>query len=298
MKIIFSRKGFDSSPGGGEVPSPIFTSGNLCSLPIPEKKPTSHSRRYEELKMGNLALGTVVSDLTQGKIKMRDPVHVDPDLNFTTMPRPRSWKPVFGQEGAAEAHLQNLNVKEGDIFLFYGWFRQVEQSSGPFRYVKNALDLHVIFGWLQIERRIAVNDRSKVPDWAQDHAHFRRTKNDSVDSIYISTNYLQLPGTHIILPGAGVFPRFHPVLCLTAPGMSRSKWRLPPWSYPAQKKSRLSYHTNLDRWEARQEHVLLNTVGRGQDFVLDCQDYPEAIAWLSGIFSTCCFGHQQNLSAE
>lgn len=27
--------------------------------------------------------------------------------------------------------------------------------------------------------------------------------------------------------------------------------------------------------------VLLNTVGRGQEFVLDCQDYPEAVQWLS-----------------
>ncbi|HEX6482072.1 MAG TPA: hypothetical protein VF043_24780 [Ktedonobacteraceae bacterium] len=287
MKIILSRKGFDSSPGGGEVPSPIFTSGKLCSLPVPERKHTSHSRRYEELKMGNLSLGTVVNDLTQGKIKVGDPAHVDPDLNFTTMPRLQGWKPVFGQEGAAEAHLQNSNVKEGDIFIFYGWFRQVEQFKSLYRYVRNAPDLHVIFGWLQIERRISVSDRSEIPLWALDHAHLTREKHFALDSIYISTDYLHLPGTSSNLPGAGTFPKFDPVLCLTAPGMTRSKWRLPLWFYPARKKSGLSYHTDLSRWESRQEHVLLNTVGRGQEFVLDCQDYPEAIAWLSGIFSSC-----------
>ncbi len=35
MKIILSRKGFDSSAGG--VPSPIFPDGGLLSLPIPDK---------------------------------------------------------------------------------------------------------------------------------------------------------------------------------------------------------------------------------------------------------------------
>jgi len=35
MKIIFSRKGFDSSTGG--VPSPIFPDGKILSLPIPDK---------------------------------------------------------------------------------------------------------------------------------------------------------------------------------------------------------------------------------------------------------------------
>jgi hypothetical protein len=35
MRIIFSRKGFDSSSGG--VPSPIFPDGRMLSLPIPDR---------------------------------------------------------------------------------------------------------------------------------------------------------------------------------------------------------------------------------------------------------------------
>ena len=35
MKIIISRKGFDSISGG--VPSPIFPDGKILSLPIPDK---------------------------------------------------------------------------------------------------------------------------------------------------------------------------------------------------------------------------------------------------------------------
>jgi len=291
MKIIFSRKGFDASTG--KVPSPIFPSGELCSLPIPENAPGSNSRQYEEIKFGDLNLGAIVHDLTWHGSNPGKYVHLDPDLNPGSMPRQPGWRPIFGQVDAAERHLQNHNVKDGDIFIFYGWFRQVEHCNSSFRYAKNAPYQHVIFGWLQIERRISVYNRSEIPSWALDHAHFIRKTRSILDSIYISTDRLQLPGISVNLPGAGIFPQFDPVLRLTAPGMSRSKWRLPMWFYPAEGKSRLSYHTKLSRWEHVQDYVLLNTVGRGQEFVLDCQDYPEVEAWLSGIFTTC-FLHQQN----
>jgi len=32
--------------------------------------------------------------------------------------------PIFGQINAAQSHLENNNVKEGDLFLFFGWFRK------------------------------------------------------------------------------------------------------------------------------------------------------------------------------
>jgi hypothetical protein len=38
MKLILSRKGFDSSTGG--IPSPIFPDGRMVSLPIPDKSST------------------------------------------------------------------------------------------------------------------------------------------------------------------------------------------------------------------------------------------------------------------
>jgi len=285
MKIILSRKGFDSSVG--KVPSPIFPSGELCSLPIPENAPGSHLKRYEEIKFGHLNLGDLVCDLTQQKINPREFVHLDPDLIARSVPRQPGWKPIFGQAEAAERHLQNQDVINGDIFLFYGWFRQVEQYAGIYRYVKNAPDLHVIFGWLQIERRIPVHNQLGIPLWAFDHVHFLRKKHSNPDSIYIATDDLRLPGTGMKLSGAGIFPKFDPVMSLTAPGLTRSRWRLPLSFYPAERKSRLSYHTILNRWKPQQDHVLLNTVGRGQEFVLDCQHYPQAIEWLSDIFSTC-----------
>ena len=283
MKIILSRKGFDSSLG--KVPSPIFPSGELCSLPIPESVSNDHSTRYEEIKVGERFLGSIVNDLTRGRIKGDASVHLDPDLNSSSLPRLPGWKPLFGQAGAAESHLQNKGVKEGDVFVFYGWFRQVEQVAGIYRYVKDAPDLHLIFGWLQIERRISVDNRQEIPSWALDHPHCKRTRHSKLDAIYISSDQLNLPGVDINKPGAGVFQLFAPALCLTAPGMLRSIWHLPPWFYPGEEKTALSYHTSPDRWQLGEDHVLLNSVGRGQEFVLDCLHYPEAVKWLAGILN-------------
>ena len=105
--------------------------------------------------------------------------HLDPDINFDSIAREANWKPIFGQSGAAERHLQNHDVKEGDVFVFYGWFKQVEHSAGTYHYVWGAPDLHVIFGWLQIERRIAVDKRTKIPSWALYHPHCNPKKNEN-----------------------------------------------------------------------------------------------------------------------
>lgn len=276
MKIILSRKGFDSRIGG--VASPIFPSGELHTLPIPESIPGPHSKRYKEIQAGGLSLGSIVYDLTAGRIQPERFAHLDPDLNPLSIPRPAHWRPVFGQIGAAEKHLQNQGVKEGDVFVFYGWFRKVERVSGTYRYVKHAPDLHVIFGWLQVGQRLSVDALSEIPAWAQDHPHCKALKYHPTDSLYISTNYLHVPGAEAHRPGAGVFPRFAPALRLTATGQSRSIWRLPPWFYP--RSSCLSYHSDKSRWTRDADTVLLRTVGRGQEFVLDCQEYPEALEWL------------------
>lgn len=283
MKIILSRKGFDSGIGG--VASPIFPSGELHSLPIPESIPSNHSKRYQEIQAGEHSLGSIVNDLTGGKVKPEWFAHLDPDLDAGSVPRSANWRPVFGQAGAAEKHLQNQGVKEGDIFVFYGWFRLVELVSGKYRYVSAAPDLHVIFGWLQVEQRLSVASFSEIPAWALDHPHCKTRKYSRLDSIYISASHLHLPGTEIHKPGAGMFHRFAPQLCLTAPHQSRSVWQLPKWFYPRDSTSSLSYHSNLSRWELNGDTVLLRSVGRGQEFVLDCQEYPEAVQWLCQLLS-------------
>ena len=49
MKIILSRKGFDSEYGG--YPSPILPNGQMISLPIPDQK---DDIKYSDVKAGEL----------------------------------------------------------------------------------------------------------------------------------------------------------------------------------------------------------------------------------------------------
>lgn len=282
MKIILSRKGFDSATG--KVASPVLPSGELCSLPIPSSVASNSPIRYADIMAGDISLGTLVRDLTHGKREVEsEEVHLDPDLRYSSLHREAGWKPIFGQDGAAESHLQRQGVAEGDIFLFFGWFRQTELVDRRYRYVKDAQDCHYIFGWLQIERRIPVSRRSELPSWALYHPHCSREQHSRLDSLYVSTDCMQLPGVDQTLPGGGVFTIADDTLRLTCPGSLRSTWQLPGWFYSQERVPRLSYHTNPNRWSQHEGHTLLSTVGRGQEFVLDCEHYPEAAEWLAGI---------------
>lgn len=286
MKIILSRKGFDAA--NGRFPSPIFPDGALASLPIPETHPAGQKviRPYQAIQVGDVNMGKLVADLTRQQVQPSTPAHLDPDLNARSVPRSSGWKPLFGQAGAAEAHLQRMGIGEGDLFLFYGWFRQTAFTHSIYHYVPGAPDWHVLFGWLQIERRIPVNTLATIPLWAADHPHCQRRTPYKLDSLYISRDKLDLPG--VSRAGAGLFTHFIPLLRLTDPhSPRRSLWRLPAWFYPDGRQSTLSYHGRRDSWQPVDGYVQLQTVGRGQEFVLDCDDYPEAIGWLQTIFTTC-----------
>jgi hypothetical protein len=167
MKLVFSRKGFDSSAGG--VPSPIFPDNTMMSLAIPSKESTV---AYEDIAGTPIAsVSQLVEDLAG--IPPTHRAHLDPDLSTVSIPRMSGWRPLFGQVGASERHLENQGVATGDVFLFFGLFRRVEQSAGHWRYVPKSLPMHVIFGWLQIEERVTVSDPPTDKPWALYHPHFQ-----------------------------------------------------------------------------------------------------------------------------
>lgn len=126
MRIVFSRKGVDSA--AGRIPSPIID-GRLVSLPIP----ASDKITYGDLKFRGISLGRVVEDLSRHKRKPLLPnrhIHLDPDLRRDAYPRMRGWRPIFGQgEQGSESHLQACGVTVGDLFLFYGWFKEAERRA-------------------------------------------------------------------------------------------------------------------------------------------------------------------------
>ena len=90
MKIVLSRKGFDS--GTGKVPSPIFPSGEMCALPIPEGRPDKRSALYGEITVGGRNLGEVVADLTRGRLTPGESTHLDPDLIAGSVRRQPGWR--------------------------------------------------------------------------------------------------------------------------------------------------------------------------------------------------------------
>lgn len=182
MKIILSRKGFDSSFGG--CASPIFEDDTFVSLPIPEK---SSRLRYSDIG-GKQRIGSIVEDLTSGRnksLKASAPVHLDPDLSFDSLPRKPGWCPLFGQSYSAQSHLDNYGVGPGDIFLFFGWFRRVEECRGRLRFKIGEPDVHMFFGWFEVGAIWRLwKGTCHTPDWASEHPHIGATY--TKNTIYVA----------------------------------------------------------------------------------------------------------------
>jgi hypothetical protein len=279
MKLILSRKGFDSANGG--CPSPILD-GQLCSLPIPDLgSPTTYAKISP---FNGVPVGQIVEDLTRGRVGRGDGAHLDPDLRRHSIARASGWRPIFGQAAAAQGHLARQNVGCGDLFLFFGCFRRAEQVRDGFRFVRDAPNLHVIFGWLQVGRVAPATDGlvAEIP-WAQGHPHLTSPTRYKNNTLYFASDRLSSNGLN--KSGAGTFDRIRPALILseTDPYKNCSTWRLPRWFEPRERPA-LSYHAKASRWTNCGASTRLQSVGRGQEFVLDLVDYPEARGWLRSIF--------------
>lgn len=284
MKLILSRKGFDSQSGG--CPSPIFPGGTLYSLPIPHDQ---SEVTYGDLWHGDTNIGEMVADLTGNRIGSKVHAHLDPDINHVAYPRQKGWQPLFGQSGAAQGHLDNQGVQTGDLFLFFGLFQKVEKTAGKWYFVKDAPKQHLLWGWLQIGKIRTVDTLTKdeLP-WTCYHPHRHPSRGtDLTNTLYIAACELNL-GDGQIVPGAGSFQRFHEQLLLTNPnGSGVTDWRLPRSFYPDNGRCPLTYHPKLHRWKHDDRYAYLQSASRGQEFVLDLDQYPGVMDWLVQSIFTC-----------
>lgn len=262
MKIILSRKGFDSQYGG--MPSPILPDGTLLSLPIPSK--TDIETRYKDLYYGNSSYYEIIHTLSpNNKIKEEYSCHLDPDIRETIISRPLGWKPAFGQEKTALRHLQNQGIGVGDLFLFFGWFKQTEYIDGQLRYKKDAPDWHVIYGYLQVGE--VIDTPINVPAWLNGHPHAKMEKWSSPNTIYTASAQLTfLPQ----LPGAGCL-QFANKLVLTKENCSRKVWDLPDFF----RQIPISYNANS--W--KEDRFI--SAAKGQEFVFEAND--NALEWIKNI---------------
>jgi hypothetical protein len=219
MKIVLSRKGFDSSVGGHA--SPILPDGTMVSLPIPS---TLDRLGYESLHLPDGRTYRALIDELNARARIDGKgAHLDPDLVRDARPRRDGWRAAFGQTGSAAGHLRNQRVTVGDLFLFYGWFRDTTLDDGRLRFVRGD-GMHVIYGYLEVGEVLRTQCCRHVPSWLRDHPHVLPQRIASTNNtIYIASERLNGDAT---LSGAGVF-RFDGTLVLTKPGEKRSRWRLP-----------------------------------------------------------------------
>lgn len=244
MKVILSRKGFDSASGG--YPSPIINN-RIVSLPIPDNK---DDIGYCDLIFDkDKSYYDLMTELGIKGIKKDTKCHLDPDLDVsTTNDRPNGWKPLLGQMGASQSHLETQGVTIGDLFLFFGWFRNTKKVNGRFKYV--GPDFHMIFGFLYIGEIIKVAENNHIANWLNYHSHIKRKdwKNDKTNTLYVAPDK----------KGGGILS-FKKSLILTANNSPKSQWHLPDFF----KNLTISYHPNP--WK----DSYFQSTGRGQEFVIE-----------------------------
>lgn len=267
MKIILSRKGFDSSMGGQA--SPILPDGTLLSFPIP----SNDKMTYSAINWNGKSFLEIITELNPRTVfNNSSSCHLDPDIYEQVISRNPNWIPAFGQTGAALTELRKNNVSKGDIFLFFGWFRETEYNNGYIRYKPNSRDLHVIYGYMQIGE--IIERYEDIPKWLQSHPHsnidnYRSAWNKNLNAIYLPTNKLSLAPE---LSGCGTF-KFNKKFVLTKDGYGRSRWEFPK----SMKGVPISHNPN--GWKDE----YFQSAARGQEFVIDGE--PCVIDWVKSLFN-------------
>lgn len=270
MRVILSRKGFDSANGG--IPSPILPYNNqLISLPIPSKE---DSIAYSELLSKEYSnYYSIISSLQQHKrkhiIQPSDTCHLDPDI-YPIMDRSKNWKPLFGQIGASQTHLQDNFIGKNDLFLFFGWFRYTTLKNQSLSFdADRKYSLHVIFGYFQVEK-ILTKD-SEIDSWMTYHPHIQSKTRfmNKTNCVYVAKDHLSWNKD---LPGAAPFNYIDESLILTKKDkqgqyLSRSKWYFTA-KHPFGKKIAITYH-NKKSWQKD----YFQSASIGQEFILeDCKE--------------------------
>jgi hypothetical protein len=281
-RIILSRKGFDGTAGG--CPSPIFPDGTMFSIPIPENQQHKVRTRFEDLGVqGGVRLPQRLRTSSQREIALTGPVHLDPDirpgLRSNLALRKCADTLLYGQDNASQTHLANEGVSTGDLFLFFGLFRDAALDDTDAAFVRSAKPKHVLWGWLQIGQMHPLQERD-VPEglkWAGHHPHLDY-RNRANNYIYVGAPKLSFI-SHV--NGAGIFEKYDDALCLTSRGEDRcSFWTLPAFFGSAG----MTFH-DFSKWTRQGDKICGQSVGRGQEFVMRTGGFEkQARTWLESIF--------------
>jgi len=267
MKIILSRKGLDSSAGG--KPSPILENGQVFSIPIPTTDESS-PHQYRDVVVNGINAADMLSLVGARKLDANTNCHFDPLLNSNIG--------LFGQAGNAQRELDNLGVGEGDLFLFFGWFRDWHSS--------RTADYHHIYGWLQVDRVIRGSQQIKNFCELEGIAHPHASGSDSryrYNTLFISKPNSTLKSLDLNLRAHGLFAKTNEKLILTEPGCTRSNWYLPEKYFSPSQNPNL-FESRL-KWLTKSSNRM-KCAGYGQEFVVDTAKNPSVKDWVRDIFSS------------
>jgi len=270
-KIVLSRKGFDLTSGG--YPSPILPDGTMLSLPIPEASGTC----YKDLKYNGTSYLELMKQLGIKGFDENSQAHLDPDINSNiTERREQSWEAIFGQCDSSASHLDNQNIKEGDLFLFFGWFRKTIETATGLKYdPKDKTGKHVLWGYLEVGKAFKIVKEDECPRHYLNHPHFE-PNSYSNNTAYIASEKLSFDETKY---GAGTF-KFDESLVLSCSTGLKSIWQLPLCFHP-DNGTQITYHTNPEKWTKEDTYCTLQSVGRGQEFIISGN--PDVKQWAKNI---------------
>jgi hypothetical protein len=254
MKVILSRKGFDSSYGG--CASPILPDGTMLSMPIPGGE--ASNLKFEDIKYGEITYLDIWDKLYSKHKTDKLYCHLDPDIRADVRVKPvDNWVAAFGQTDTAQKHLHNRGVSKGDLFLFFGWFRKTDEN---YKYLPDDMDKQIIYGYLQIGDIVNGDEIKNNYPW---HPH-AKGKYSSDNTLYVATEKLTLDGKETDLPGYGVF-KYNDELVLTKDNCSRSKWKInSDWNIEKFFESNsISYHSKNNIKDS-----YFQSAYRGQEFII------------------------------
>ena len=288
MRIILSRKGFDSSLQGGGNPNIIYNNTPYM-IPIPEE---GTGIKYADLPFEETNYLEVMRDLN---INQFTECHLDPFISKDIRPlQCNLWKFNLGQVDKAQSSLDNIEppVREGDLFLFFGWFKKVEKGTKGYKYIplKNYHPdgVHLIYGYLYVGKKTAIQKHKKRPDWTDNHPHILHQ--DFYDKKYLNNNTLYVAKEQFKntgLPGAGVFT-FSEALILSkrkhvdknnSPIVyTRTIWELPS-AFLGAKIKLLNKSQPL-------ENTTIKAASRGQEFVVLDDPDKKISLWAEKLITT------------
>lgn len=282
MRVILSRKGYDSS--FGSITSLVLHKRNntdeIIMLPIPCDNDTAI---YNDLKLSEDKNFFEKLIKLPGYEKLKNKkCHADPNLVdfFCDKESNGGFVGSIGPHNTAYSHLRNQGVtvgddlkdKDGDLFIFYGVFREAHENGDGSISLDDCKKRHMMFGYLQIGEDISNENIKKYTEehkWMKNQPHSNLDKyKDNSNHIFVAREKLSFAPE---LNGYGMFnfSKDNQLLYLTKNGSER----LTDWHVEGLKNRKISWNAG----RCFDENGDIQVAKRGQEFVLEGID--EAEKW-------------------